>query len=214
MKKKIIIAALLPMLVLPFSSELSYNQPMSKQVVIQQNIHNPPEIKQVEAQIDYDVLNVSKVTGWDMEISKFFVSEANIRGVDIWEEVLPLLVVETRNQFRFDLVHVNTNGTQDKGVFQINDITYKDIVKYLKAEGREFDSWSRLDPYFNITAGLFWVGHLKSKYELENHALFTSYNRGVGGARNYYEKNGHYQTTYSKEVEKVKNSLLKHKNNS
>jgi 3D (Asp-Asp-Asp) domain-containing protein len=64
MKKKLIIAALLPMLVLPFSGELSYNQPVTKQVAVQQDIHNPPEVKQVETEleIEYDDYMIFEAT--------------------------------------------------------------------------------------------------------------------------------------------------------
>lgn len=47
MKKKIVIVTLLPMLILPFSSELSYSQPLSKQIVVETVQH---EIKQVQPQ--------------------------------------------------------------------------------------------------------------------------------------------------------------------
>lgn len=66
MKKKLIIAALLPMLVLPFSGELSYNQPVTKQVAVQQDIHNPPEVKQVETEleIEYDDYMIFEATAY------------------------------------------------------------------------------------------------------------------------------------------------------
>lgn len=107
---------------------------------------------------------------------------------------------------------INTNGTSDKGIFQINDITYKHTVEQLKAEGRQFDSWSRLNPEFNIAAGMYLIGHLKNKYDLEGHKLFTSYNQGVTGARAYASRSGSYQSRYSKEVESVKEKFKDYKN--
>lgn len=64
MKKKLVIFALLPMLILPFSSELSYSQPISKNVVVQQNIHNPSGDKQVQPQekLDYMIFEATAYT--------------------------------------------------------------------------------------------------------------------------------------------------------
>jgi 3D (Asp-Asp-Asp) domain-containing protein len=52
------------MLILPFSSELSYSQPARKEVTVQHNIHNPPVIKQVQKQ-DYITM---QATAYDLSI--------------------------------------------------------------------------------------------------------------------------------------------------
>jgi len=198
MKKKIIIAIFVLLFVLPFSSELSYSQG------IKQPIENRPIQKQQIEISDYQ--KVAEITGWDLEISKYFVSEAENRGISVFNEVLPVIGVETDGTYDFNLIHYNSNGTKDVGIFQINNITKLDIVKLLKVEGREFKSWSRLNPEFNISAGMCWLNYLKSK-ELENHSLFTSYNYGINGAKNYASRNGTYVSRYSRDVIKARNEI-------
>lgn len=188
------------MFVLSFTTELSFSQSVSEQVCVQEL---QPEL------IDYDYLRVAEITGWDIEVAKYFVTEARIRNVSVFEEALPILTIETGNTYGFDLVNKNTNGTCDKGLFQINDLTYKDVVRMLKEEGREFNSWSRLDFEFNVAAGLCWIAFLKEQYGLEEDSLFTSYNRGVSGAKYYASRNGTYETEYSRKVQKAKEEIIK-----
>jgi len=161
--------------------------------------------------INPNVQNVQKIqaiTGWPEELVIYFINEANSRQVKIYEEVLPLIHIESGGTYKFDLIHKNTNGTCDYGVFQINENTYIHIIKQLKAEGREFESWDKLNPRLNIACGVYWISYLKNNHKLDNHALYSSYNRGVYGAKQYASRNGTYETRYSREVVRVKNELL------
>jgi len=207
MKKKIIIAIitlLFVLLMLPFSSRLSYSQGINQV----NTIHIPYVLqKQIECELP-DYQKVMKVTNWNKEISKYFISEAKSRNVLVFDEALPIIGVETGGTYDFDLVYCNDNGTYDKGVFQINDITHKDIINKLRIEGRKFDDWSRLNPRYNISAGLYWLAYLKSE-GLENECLFTSYNKGITGAKNYASRNGTYISRYSRDVIKARNEINK-----
>lgn len=162
------------------------------------------EIKPVNP--DYN--KVKEITGWDIDLVVYFVDEAEYRGVSIFEEALPILAVETGNTYRFDLISINDDGTVNRGAFQINGMTYSYIIEQLKLEGRKFDTWDRLNPELNITAGLYWIAYLKNEHNLREDSLFTSYNRGVGGARGYAKRNNTYETNYSKKAQSVKNELL------
>jgi hypothetical protein len=164
-------------------------------------------------QFTIDVSNVQQITRWDKDIATYFVQEANANGVSIYDEALPIASVETGGTYSFDAIHINSNGTQDGGLFQLNDKTYQGIVNWFKSEGRQFDSWDRCDPEFNISAGLFWIGHLKFVYNLEGHSLFTNYNKGVKGASDYYAKTGTYESDYSQKCFVVVDELTKYKNN-
>jgi hypothetical protein len=164
-------------------------------------------------QFTIDVSNVQQITRWDKDIATYFVQEANANGVSIYDEALPIASVETGGTYSFDAIHINSNGTQDGGLFQLNDKTYQGIVNWFKSEGRQFDSWDRCDPEFNISAGLFWIGHLKFVYNLEGHSLFTNYNKGVTGASDYYAKTGTYESDYSQKCFVVVDELTKYKNN-
>lgn len=180
-------------------------QSVSKQNVTMCNA----EIEPIPDPIDPDIIKVQQITGWDLEISTYFIEEANARNVSIFEEALPIVAVETGHTYRFDLTNKNTNGTHDGGAFQINGSTYTYIIKQLKAEGREFDYNNRLDPKLNIASGMYWISYLKGNHQLENHKLFTSYNRGVAGAKQYASRCGTYETRYSREVIRIKNELIK-----
>ena len=202
MKKKIIIAIFTLLFVLPFSSKLSYSQGISQV----NKIHSPHVVqKQIECELQ-DYQKVMKVTNWNEKISKYFISEAKSRNVSVFDEALPIINIETHGTYDFSLIHYNTNGTYDKGAFQINDLPYQEIVKILKLESKQFDLWSRLNPEFNLSAGLYWLNYLKSK-GLENNALFTSYNMGISGAKNYASRNGTYISRYSKDVIKARNEI-------
>jgi len=204
MKKKIITVTLTLLFVLPFSSELSYSQSVSQI----NKIHSPPVIeekKQIKCEL-LDYQKVMKVTNWNEEISKYLVIEAENKNVSVFDEVLPIINTETHGTYDFSLIHCNTNETYDKGVFQINDVTYSDIVKMLKLEGREFDNWSRLNPKFNISAGICWLDYLKNK-GMEGEKLFTSYNRGIFGAKSYAKRNGTYSSRYSRDTIKARNEI-------
>ena len=207
MKKKIIIATLVPLFILPFVAKISPSQ--SFQIINQSNqlVNNTFNLPiQQKSQIKPDYIKVIEITGWNIEIAKYFVSEANNRNVSIFDEILPIIFTETGGTYDFNLIHYNSNGTKDVGIFQINNITKSDIIKLLKVEGREFKSWSRLNPEFNISEGMCWLNYLKSK-ELENHSLFTSYNYGINGAKNYASRNGTYVSRYSRDVIKARNEI-------
>jgi hypothetical protein len=167
------------------------------------------DIQQEPEPINPDILKVQEITNWDIEIATYFVEEANVRNVDIFQEALPIAHIETGGTYRFNASNTNTNGSTDGGLFQLNSITYKEIVKQLKAQGREFDSWDRNDPYVNIAGGIYWIAYLKDKHNLEDEALFTSYNRGVHGAKQYASRSGTYETRYSREVIRIRTELIK-----
>ena len=201
--KNIIVATFTLLFVFTFSTELSYSQGINNQLIK----NNPIQKQQIEIEpVISNCQKVAKITGWDLEISKYFVNEAENRGVLIFDEAIPIISKETGGTYDFNLIHYNTNGTKDVGIFQINDITKQDIVRLLEVEGREFDSWSRMNREFNISGGLCWLNYLKGK-GLEGHGLFTSYNRGIAGAKNYASRNGTYVSRYSRDVIKESNEI-------
>lgn len=156
-----------------------------------------PEEYQIETPepINPEVVKLMDITGWSEEIARCFIYEANLKNISVFEESLPVVAVETGKTYRFDLI-----SQGNYGAFQINSGTYNYIIKQLKADGREFDYDNRLDPELNIAAGMYWLWHLKYEEMLENKRLFTSYNRGIGGANRYYSDYGTYESGYSRAV--------------
>ena len=125
--------------------------------------HKPESELQVKPQpIDPDILKVQQITNWDLETSTYFVEQAKGRGVKVFDEALPIACIESGGTYRFDAIHTNKDGSIDGGLFQLNTITYQEIKKQLEVEGWEFECWERIDPKFNISAGMYWIRYLKS----------------------------------------------------
>lgn len=204
--KKYVITLLLVALMVTIGSCQVQSQIQTQNI----NTVQPKPEPQVKPQpIDPDIAKVQHITNWDLEIATYFVEQAKSRNVEVFDEALVIASIETGGTFRFDAIHINKNGSTDGGLFQLNDITYNEIVKQLKAEGWEFESWERTDPYLNISAGLYWISYLKNTHQLDEHALFSSYNKGVFGAKNYANRYGTYETKYSREIIRIRNELLK-----
>lgn len=83
MKKKLVIATLIPMLILPFSSELSYSQPVAKQVVVQHNIHNPPVVKQVRQEFKSNPYKIFKATAYTKSAEEETLDGITASGVPV-----------------------------------------------------------------------------------------------------------------------------------
>jgi hypothetical protein len=174
---------------------------------IEQESFITEEIQQHQEAVD----KVISITGWDESIAELFIQEAKLRDISVFEEALPIVAVETGKTYKSDMININANETTDQGLFQINDITMIDIIPVLKAERREFDNWDRLNPEFNIVAGMYYLSYLKNTYDLEWHQLFTSYNRGVKGGMKYADRNGTYESSYSRAVvSKVEKFLIEY----
>lgn len=206
MRRLIIVMSVLLLLYVfyPFGGE-SYSNENSDEFNYESNLKIPEPLYEDPAYV-----RVMKITGWSEEIAMYFVTEATWRNVNVFKEALPVASVETGNTYRFDLVHYNNNGTSDVGAFQINSVLYPYVVKRLKEEGYEFDSWNRKNPRFNIAAGLFWLSYLKNTYKMEEDRLFTSYNRGIAGGRSYANRNNTYKSDYSEKISLAKENLLKY----
>jgi len=205
MRKYVLVTLIVILFVILSVSQIQSQIKAEENEKIIKNKQKVIDIEQTQP-VNPDILKVQYITNWDLEIAEYFVNEANSRGVKIFEECLPIIAIETGHTYRFDLIHYNKNRTTDQGLFQINDILYSTLVKSLKAEGREFDSWNRLNPEFNISAGMYWLGYLKSNHQLEGHRLFSSYNRGISGAKYYASRHGSYETEYSRKVYVVRSS--------
>jgi len=108
MKKKLIIVIFTLLFVLPFSSRLSCSQTTTKQSIVD-NSHNI-NVNQQKPQIKPDYIKVSEITEWDIEISKYFVNEANNRNVLVFDEALPVIGVETGSTYDFNQFTQNYNN--------------------------------------------------------------------------------------------------------
>lgn len=93
------------------------------------------------------------------------------------------------------------NGTiisVDRGLMQINSSTAPMIAKKLNIpyeEGMEFD------PDTNVRMGAYYLSYLKETLKTDDlHQIFTSYQRGIQGAKDYFNTYKTYETEHSRKV--------------
>lgn len=133
------------------------------------------------------------------ELQDFVRAEAERRGVPL---ELILAMMDQESDYRANII----SGTNDYGIMQINKINHEWLREILGIT--DF-----LDPEQNIRCGTYMIGELLAKYDGDLHRALTSYNRGEGGANEYYSKNGTYESSYSRSIIEIYNHLQEEKNN-
>lgn len=98
-----------------------------------------------------------------------------------------LSLIATESDFRPNTININTNGTKDHGLFQMNDCNIPTFRKELNISG------SVLDVYNNSTMGIYELSNMsklwessKGNYDQHLVDILSSYNKGYNG----YKKNG------------------------
>lgn len=104
---------------------------------------------------------------------------------------LVLGLIDLESNFKMDAVNHNTNGTIDAGLFQVNSGNWDWMEDELE---RKLNMYNFKD---NVDSGMFILNHYKDD-NIYRH--LTNYNRGMAGARNYYEKYLTYKSKYAKVV--------------
>ena len=117
---------------------------------------------------------------------------------------LALGVIKVESNFNPSLIHKNSNGSRDYGLFQINTINHKWLSE-------ELGITDFLNPYQNIDAGVYMLSQLLKKYD-DEHIVLMSYNMGERAAKNLVSK-GIDSSRYSRKVietkEELKNNNIK-----
>lgn len=117
---------------------------------------------------------------------------------------LAIAVIKTESNFNPNLVHKNSNGSKDYGIFQINTINHKWLSE-------ELGITDFLNPYQNIDAGVYMLSQLIQKYD-DDHIVLMSYNMGERATKNLVNR-GIYSSRYSRKVietkEELKNNNIK-----
>lgn len=103
------------------------------------------------------------------ELQQYTYTKCEERGLE-YELVLAIIWRESR--FNVDAVNVNTNGTRDNGIMQINDVNRQWLLD-------NFGITDLMDPYQNIDAGTAMLGRLTGKYG--SHNAMLAYQYGEGG---------------------------------
>ena len=111
---------------------------------------------------------------------------------------LALGVIKVESNFNPSLIHKNSNGSRDYGLFQINTINHKWLSE-------ELGITDFLNPYQNIDAGVYMLSQLLKKYNNE-HIVLMSYNMGERAAKNLVSR-GKDSSRYSRKVIAIKEEL-------
>jgi len=117
---------------------------------------------------------------------------------------LALGVIKVESNFNPSLIHKNSNGSRDYGLFQINTINHKWLSE-------ELGITDFLNQYQNIDAGVYMLSQLLKKYD-DEHIVLMSYNMGERATKNLVNR-GIYSSRYSRKVietkEELKNNNIK-----
>jgi len=169
----------------------------------EENIYEPikttiPEIEftleEEEIIPEYDIL-------LDKDIQKYLYDKCKEYNVPY---DLALGVIKVESNFNPSLIHKNSNGSRDYGLFQINTINHKWLSE-------ELGITDFLNPYQNIDAGVYMLSQLLKKYD-DEHIVLMSYNMGERATKNLVNR-GIYSSRYSRKVietkEELKNNNIK-----
>lgn len=104
-------------------------------------------------------------------LQKYTYEACGRNGVD-YDLVLALMWRESR--FQVNAVHVNTNGTRDNGIMQINDVNRGWLLE-------QHGIVDLMDPKQNIEAGTIMLGGLVEKYDV--HRALMAYQYGEQGMK-------------------------------
>ena len=131
---------------------------------------------------------VKTYNAWDDALKRYTWETARAYGVS-YEMVLAIIYHESR--FQADATHVNSNGTTDWGLMQINDVCFDLLHSQLGINSME----ELLDPHKGVQAGCAILAyHLK--YTGNEEDALLRYQVGAGNYK-YYKDNGTVPLCYT-----------------
>ena len=129
---------------------------------------------------------------WPDEYKQFVYAAAKAAGVSY---ELVLAIIHNESRFQAGATHVNTNGTTDWGLMQINDVCFSFVSRAVPSIQTKEDL---LDPYKNIQAGCaLLVYHMRATGYNEDLALLR-YQLGEGAFATLLSKGETTTKTHTK----------------
>ena len=122
---------------------------------------------------------IRRYNDWDAGLKQYTWQMAKHYNVS-YELVLAIIYNESR--FIPGLTHVNSNGTTDWGLMQVNDVCFDLLHRQLGIQSME----ELLDPYKSIQAGCAILGYHRRYVDNEEDALLR-YQVGAGNYQAYKE---------------------------
>lgn len=100
------------------------------------------------------------------------------------------------NETNVNLTINNANGTEDRGLMQINTRTAPWLAKMI---GKEYEDGMEYNKAVNIEMGYAYLNYLWNQHT-DEHYVLTAYHMGPGGAENLKSATGSYESSYSRTV--------------
>lgn len=104
-------------------------------------------------------------------------------------------VIQQESAFNPRASNVNTNGTMDRGLMQINSNTGPGLARQM---GLKYEVGMEFVPEIAVEMGSYYLAQLYNERDL--HRTLSSYNRGPAGARAWAAEHGTFETEYSRKV--------------
>ncbi len=95
---------------------------------------------------------------------------------------LLLAIMYNESRFIVDATNVNTNGTTDRGLMQINDVCVSMLQSAIGLPSAD----SLYDPAWNITAGAYLIYYYMTVYNMNELDALLCYQCGYTGAQSYF----------------------------
>jgi soluble lytic murein transglycosylase-like protein len=134
---------------------------------------------------------VQAYNGWDASLKQYAYDTAKAYGVS-YELVLAIIYHESG--FQASATHLNTNGTTDWGLMQINDVCFSLLQRQMGISAMS----DLLDPYKGIQAGCAILAYHLRYTGNEDDALLR-YQVGAGNYA-YYKASGTVPLCYTNTI--------------
>lgn len=131
------------------------------------------------------------------------------------DEYLVYGMMYTESRFESNL----TSSAGAQGILQIMPNTWNFCYETVKDNYNDLSDILKDDPTdtnSNIIISLYYIKYLKESYGFSSTSsnisqILTAYNRGMGGAKEYYQVNGHYTSDYAQNILRAADYIKSHK---
>lgn len=131
---------------------------------------------------------------WDDELKTYTKDLCEENNVDY---SIVLAIIWNESRFQSDATNINSNGTKDYGLMQLNDSTFEFLKENIEIENME----ELYDPKTNILAGITLLSYHKEYTEDDELALLR-YQVGAGNYQDIMEYGYTPSDTYYNVLEK------------
>ncbi len=132
---------------------------------------------------------ISTYNSFSSEYKTFTYAVAQAYGIS-YELLIAIMYNESR--FNVNATNVNTNGTTDRGLMQINEVCFSTLNQAIGLPSLD----SLYDPGWNITSGAYLIYYYMVRYNYSELDALLCYQCGYSGAQKYFTS-GERPVTYT-----------------